>query len=66
MFGIGFGELVLIVTIGIVALGPQRCVGLAKTLGRMWGRLHNEWSEFKREIDHAGDAGKDDTTTGPP
>lgn len=44
MFGIGFPELLLIMAIALIVLGPKRLPDLAKALGR-------GFSEFKRTTD---------------
>jgi len=44
MFGIGFPELLLIMAIALIVLGPKRLPDLAKALGR-------GFSEFKRATD---------------
>ena len=44
MFGIGFPELLLIMAIALIVLGPKRLPDLARALGR-------GFSEFKRATD---------------
>jgi len=44
MFGIGFPELLLIMAIALIVLGPKRLPDLAKALGR-------GFSEFKKATD---------------
>lgn len=50
MFGIGFGELLILVAVGIIILGPERCVDIAKTMGRLWGKVQREWGEMKKDL----------------
>ena len=50
MFGIGLGELAVLVLIGIIVLGPRRCVNVAKTLGKAWGKLQREWHGLKNDL----------------
>lgn len=44
MFGIGMGEMLLAALIGILVLGPERCIALAKKAGRKLNRLQREWN----------------------
>lgn len=50
MFGIGFGELLILAAIGILILGPERCVQLARTIGRNYNKLQSEWRAVKKDI----------------
>lgn len=47
MFGISPGELVLIVGIAVIVLGPERCIDLFKKSGRLWRTLRAEIAEVK-------------------
>ncbi len=50
MFGIGFGELLILIAVGIIILGPERCVDIAKALGKLWGKLQREWGDLKHDL----------------
>lgn len=50
MFGLGFSEILVILGICLIVLGPERLPQLAKTLGRALGELRRASDEFKREI----------------
>lgn len=44
MFGLGTGEIILVLVLALIFIGPERLPGLATKLGR-WTR------EFKRSMD---------------
>jgi len=44
MFGIGFPELLLILALALIIIGPERLPGIARTLGKTF-------SDFKRQAD---------------
>jgi len=50
MFGIGFAEIVLIVVIALVVLGPDRLPELGKTLARVVGEVRKVNREINRTI----------------
>ncbi len=50
MFGIGTGELLLILVIAMVVFGPERMVELAGEIGRMLAKLREETDEVTREF----------------
>jgi TatA/E family protein of Tat protein translocase len=52
MFGIGFPELLLILAIALIVIGPKRLPDVAKALGRGLG-------EFKRATDEMKDSFRD-------
>lgn len=49
MFGIGFGELIVLGLVGVIVLGPRRLVQTAQTLGKALGKLRREWSRWGEE-----------------
>jgi sec-independent protein translocase protein TatA len=55
LFGIGFGELILILIVALIVFGPGRLPEIARTIGRMYKNLARTSSEFttaiKKEID---------------
>lgn len=51
MFGIGGQELLIILVIALIVLGPKKLPDLAKSLGRMMGEFQRATSDLKREID---------------
>src|SRR3989304_5360513 len=50
MFGIGFPELVVIVLLALIVLGPQRLPALARSLGRGFATLKQAADEAQTQI----------------
>lgn len=50
MFGLSLSELVLILAIALVVLGPKRIPEVARELGRFVAMLRNTMDEFKRDV----------------
>jgi sec-independent protein translocase protein TatA len=50
MFGIGLPELLLILVLGLLVLGPERLPEMARTVGRLYGQLRRASEEFQRTI----------------
>jgi sec-independent protein translocase protein TatB len=50
-FGIGFMEILLIVIVGLILLGPGKMVEYAKTLGRLSRNLKKMSSDFTTTVD---------------
>jgi len=50
MFGIGFPELLLILAIALMVIGPRRLPDIAKALGRAMGEFKRATDEFKNSI----------------
>ncbi len=60
VFGIGLPELVLILVIAGMVMGPERIVRMARTLGALTARLQNISRSFLRQLSHELDS-VDDT-----
>ena len=50
MLGVGFPELVLILVVALIVLGPQRLPEVARMLGRAYGQLRRASEEFQNTI----------------
>ena len=50
MFGIGFPELVVILLLALIVLGPQRLPALARSLGRGFAALKQAADEAQTQI----------------
>lgn len=51
MFGIGFPELLLILAIALIVLGPKRLPDLARALGRGFSEFKRATEELKQTFD---------------
>lgn len=50
MFGIGFTELILILIVALIFIGPDKLPGIAKALGRAYTEFKKAGEELKRNI----------------
>ncbi len=50
MFGIGSTELLVILVVALVVLGPKSLPGIAKTLGKVMGEFRRVSTEFQRTM----------------
>ncbi len=50
MFDVGFSELVVIMVVALVVIGPKRLPAAARTMGRLWGRLQRYISRMKQDV----------------
>ena len=63
MFGIGPGELIVIILVALVALGPEKLPAAARVLGRFSGELRRLSTEFQRTLhEDAAPARRDEDT----
>lgn len=51
MFGISFGELLLVGLVALLVLGPERLPGAARTAGLWIGRLKRSFNTIKQEVE---------------
>lgn len=51
MFGLGMPEILLILAIALMVIGPKKLPDLAKTLGRAMGEFKRAAQDFKKSID---------------
>jgi Tat protein translocase TatB subunit len=63
MFGIGGSELLVILIIALVVVGPKQLPELARTVGKIFGEFQKATDDLKREIDVS--AQMNDKTTFP-
>lgn len=57
MFDIGFWEVVLVIVIGLIVLGPERLPTAARTLGRWVGWARRSAQNLRDEVEDSLDAG---------
>jgi Tat protein translocase TatB subunit len=50
MFGIGFTELLLVLVIALIVLGPDKLPQMAKALGRAYAEFRRAGEELKRNM----------------
>jgi sec-independent protein translocase protein TatB len=50
MFEVGFSEMVVIMLVALVVIGPERMPKVARTLGHLWGRLQRYISQVKTDV----------------
>ncbi len=50
MFGIGMPEMLLIIAVALIVIGPKKLPDLAKSLGRAMGEFKKATSEIKQSI----------------
>jgi Tat protein translocase TatB subunit len=51
MFGIGMPEMLLILAIALIVIGPKKLPDLAKSLGRAFAEFKRATSEFKESME---------------
>ncbi|WP_289019285.1 twin-arginine translocase TatA/TatE family subunit [Desulfobacter postgatei] len=51
MFGLGMPEILLILAIALIVIGPQKLPEVAKTLGKAMGEFKRSAQELKNSID---------------
>ncbi len=50
MFDIGFFEIMIIMAIAVVVIGPKNLPKLAKAIGKGWGEFQNTFNSLKQEV----------------
>ena len=50
MFDIGFFEIMIIMAIAVVVIGPKNLPKLAKAIGKGWGEFQNTFNSLKQDV----------------
>ena len=50
MFDVGFSEIVVIMLVALVVIGPERMPTVARTMGQWWGRLQRYINRIKQDV----------------
>ena len=50
MFGIDFSELMVILVVALIVIGPERLPKVARTIGLLWGRAQRYINGIKADI----------------
>lgn len=50
MFGVDFSELIVILAVTLIVVGPERLPKVARTFGHLWGRLQRYVHTVKTDI----------------
>lgn len=50
MFDIGFFEIMIIMVIAVIVIGPQNLPKLARAVGRGWGEFQKTFNELKQDV----------------
>ncbi len=58
MFQIGFLEILIILILGLIIIGPKRLPDVVKTFLRLYKKMENKLSSFKKDIEE--DIGTDE------
>jgi sec-independent protein translocase protein TatB len=50
MFDIGFFEIMIIMVIAVIVIGPANLPKLARAVGRGWGEFQKTFNELKQDV----------------
>ncbi len=50
MFDVGFAELLVIIVVALVVVGPERLPGVARTVGALLGRAQRYINQVKEDV----------------
>jgi sec-independent protein translocase protein TatB len=50
MFEVNFSEIMVIMVVTLVVIGPERLPQVARTLGKFWGKLQRYVNQVKQEV----------------
>ena len=65
--GIGFSEILIILVVALLVVGPGRTISLAKTAGKMMGEVRRAMNDLTNTIEEEDRQSRpSDRTDGPP
>jgi sec-independent protein translocase protein TatB len=50
MFGVDFSEIMVIMVVALIVLGPERLPKVARTMGEWWGRMQRYINRVKMDV----------------
>ena len=50
MFGVDFSEILVIMVVALIVLGPERLPKVARTMGSWWGKLQRYVNRIKMDV----------------
>jgi sec-independent protein translocase protein TatB len=50
MFGVDFSEIMVIMVVALIVLGPERLPKVARTMGEWWGKLQRYINRIKMDV----------------
>jgi sec-independent protein translocase protein TatB len=50
MFGVDFSEIMVIMIVALIVIGPERLPKVARTMGEWWGRLQRYINRIKQDV----------------
>jgi sec-independent protein translocase protein TatB len=50
MFDVGFSEIVVIMVVALVVIGPDRLPAVARTMGKWWGGMQRYVNRIKMDV----------------
>jgi len=50
MFDIGFFEIMILMAVAVVVIGPKNLPKLAKAIGKGWGEFQNTFNSLKQDV----------------
>ena len=54
MLGIGMQEIILVLVVALIIIGPKKLPGLARSLGRAMGEFRRAADDLKEDLDISG------------
>ncbi len=66
MFGVGWAELLVILAVALVVVGPEKLPEVARGLGRLYGQLYRTLTEARESLRAEADLSRLDPPPDPP